>query len=116
MAYAQLSQERIDRTDLHTVSAAMISQRRRADMIVAIRNQKGDRRKPLQNLVAVFWPQETLKQFLKYKTRRQQSLAGFNGLDECRDLPGRDGPVAPQSERPYARVYKDRQSRARPAL
>jgi hypothetical protein len=55
VAYAQLSQEGIDRSDLQPASAATIPQPRRPDMIVAIRRQQGYGRKSVQNLIAVFW-------------------------------------------------------------
>jgi len=52
MADAQLSQERIDCSDLHAISPAAIPERRRRDVIVAVRHEQRDGRKPVKNLIA----------------------------------------------------------------
>jgi hypothetical protein len=57
---AQLGQERVDRTNLNPVSTADVAQRRRFDVIRSIRDEKGKRREPIQNLLACLWSRETL--------------------------------------------------------
>jgi hypothetical protein len=116
VAYAQLSQQRIDRSDLHAGSAAMIPQFRRPDVIVAIGHEQGHRRKSVYNLITALWSREALKQFLKHEARRQNSFAAFDCLDQRPDLRTRSWRVAPQRERPDTGVDKEAQSRARPAL
>ena len=95
MTYAQLSQQRIDRSDLHAMSAAMISQLRRIDVIVAIWRQQRHRGKSIQNLVAGLWPEEALKQFLEDETGGQKRFTPFDGPDKHPDLPARSRQVAP---------------------
>jgi hypothetical protein len=116
MTYAQLSQQRIDRSDLHTISAAMISQFRRPDMIVAIWRQQRHRGKTIQNLIATLWPEETLKQFLKNEARGQKRFTAFDGADQHPDLAARSRRVAPERQRPDTCIDEETQSRDRPAL
>jgi len=52
VTYAHLSQQGIDRSDLHTASAAVISQLSCPDMIVAIWHQQSDGGKPIEYLIA----------------------------------------------------------------
>ena len=56
VAYAQLSQKGIDRSDLHAVSSAVIPEFRRRYVIVAVWRQQRDRGKPVENQIARFWP------------------------------------------------------------
>jgi hypothetical protein len=116
MTYAQLSQESINRSDLHAVSAAAVPQLRRPDVIVAIWHQQGDGRKSVENLVAGLRTQEALKKFLKDEACRQNHLAGFDCLDERPDLPGRRDCIAAKREGPNASVHEKTQSRVRSPL
>jgi hypothetical protein len=98
MAYAQLSQKRVDCSDLHAISAAMISQLRRPDVVVAIRYQQRHRRKSIQDLIAASRPREALKQFLENQARRQKRFTVFDCMDQHPDLPTRSRPIASQRQ------------------
>lgn len=98
VAYAQLSKERIDRSDLHTMSPAKISQLSRPDMIVTVRHHQGQRRKSAENLFATLGSREAVKQLLKHEARRQQRLTAFNRLDQRPDFSACSGRIAPQCE------------------
>lgn len=64
MAYAQLSQESIDGSNLHAVSSTAIPKLRRCDVIVAVWDEQGDGGKPIQNLIAGLRARKALKEFL----------------------------------------------------
>jgi hypothetical protein len=86
VAYAQLSQEGIDRANLYAVSSAAIPELRGCDVIVAVRHEQRDGGKPVQNLIARLRPRKTLKQFLKDKAGGQDGLAAAYCPDERFDF------------------------------
>lgn len=71
---AQLGEQRIDRTDLDTCSATLVSELRRRDMGLAIGLQQRKRREALDDLLARLGPGESLKQFLENHSRRDDDI------------------------------------------
>jgi hypothetical protein len=58
VANAQLRQKRVDRPDLHALSAAAVPQLRRIDVIVAIRHDERQRGKAIDDLGAALGPEK----------------------------------------------------------
>ena len=116
VAHAQLRQKRVDRPDLHALSAAVISQFRRMDVIVAIRDDERQRRKALDELGPAFGSGEALQKFLQDKARRQNYFAAFDGSHQHPDFYPTGRLVPPQRERPDAGVDEEAHSRLRSAL
>jgi hypothetical protein len=62
-------------------SPALIPQRCRPDVILAIRCDQRQRGKPFDDPVAAFRPGKSLQQFLQHKAGSQNRLATFERLD-----------------------------------
>lgn len=116
VAYAQLRQKRVDRRDLHAISAAMVSQLRRIDMIVAIRNDEGQGGKALDNPGTAFRPGKALKKLLQDKAGRQKRFAVPDGFNQRPDFRPLRWLIPPQGKRPDAGVDEKAQLRWRSAL
>jgi|SRR5882724_10214921 len=96
MTDTELGKEGIDRSDLYAGPPAAISQVRCPDVIVAIRDQQGQSRKPVQNLFAGFRTLEALKKLLKDQACREDCLAGFDCANERPNFWCRRWRIAPQ--------------------
>jgi hypothetical protein len=104
MPDAKLSQQRIDGSGLNAGSPTPISQPSGLDMIIAIRHQKRNCRKSIQNLITSFRTRKALQEFLHDEARCEDCLAGFDRSDECSGLDRRIGRIATERERPDTRV------------
>jgi hypothetical protein len=72
---AQLSQERVDGSNLHTIPAASIPQLRRFDVIVPVGHKQGYCREPVNDPVSGLWAGEPLQKLLQNKAGRNDGLA-----------------------------------------
>ena len=79
VADAKLRQKSIDRSDLHALSATVVPQLRRLDVIVAIRHDERQRGKGLDDLRPVLGPDEALQELLQNEAGRQKRFAALNG-------------------------------------
>jgi len=83
---AKLRNQRIDRSSLNSCSTTRVSQRRRLDVIISVRNQERHRGKALENLAACLRPSETLQQLLENESGREDGLASPKAVSERRNL------------------------------
>jgi len=116
MANAQFGKEDIDCPDVHAAPSAAISQVRRSNVIVAIRNQEWYGRKPVQNLVAGFRTREALQKLLNDEAGRKDGLAALDCADEKADLRHRGRCIPPERKRPDAAIDENGQRPERSAL
>ena len=72
---AQLRQQRVDRADLNTCSAASVAQLGGCYMVFAIRLQQRKRCEALDDLLARFRPVESLKQLLENHAGRDDDIS-----------------------------------------
>jgi len=77
---AQLGEERVDRADLNTCSAACVPKVGRRDMVLAIRLHQGKRSETLNDLYAGLGSGETLEQFLENQPGRHDEIARVRQL------------------------------------
>lgn len=86
MANTQLRYQRIDRGELHARSPASIAQLGRLDMILAIRNEQRQGRKPVDDSLSVLGSGEPLEKLLQHDTGDDDGLAGLHGFLQGIDL------------------------------
>jgi len=116
MTYAQLRKEGVYRANLHARATAAISQFCGVYVILPIRDNERQGFESRDDVAARTWAGKTLQQFLEYQPRGDHDLATLKGATEDLHL-GRSGiAVAPQGERPDARVDEQRHPRERSAL
>lgn len=116
VADAKLSEKGIDGGHLHAVPAAVISQFGGLYMIFAIGAQERDCREPIDDEIASRRACETLQEFLKDKTGRQDRFSLRQRLGENQDLRHSGGRIAPEGEGPNARVGEQAHPRSRSDL
>ena len=75
-------------------------------MVLPIRLQQRKRREALNDLCAGLRPRESLKQFLENQPGRDNDIGAQEGVFEEMNLRFRSRGIAPQGERPNARVNK----------
>jgi hypothetical protein len=80
MPDAELSQQRIDCSNLYAAASATVPQLGGLDVIVTIWNQQRNCGETLDNLATGLWASESLKQFLQDKPGRDDRFAGFDRL------------------------------------
>jgi hypothetical protein len=116
VAQAELRQQGIHRSDLHALATAMVPQRRGLNVILTIRHDQRQGRKPRDDLIPAPGTGKTLQQFLQHEASGEQRLAGFERPDQHTDFRNPVRLVAPQRERPDAGVHKETHARLRSAL
>lgn len=116
MTDAELCQESVNRSDLHTCASANVPQVGGPDVILSIRDKKRQGGKTIQNSCPGLRPGKALQKFLENETRRQKRLARFDRANQCSHRRVLHRRVAPECQRPDAGVDEQAQSRARPAL
>jgi hypothetical protein len=109
-------EKRVDRPDLHALSAAVVPQLRRLNVIVAIRHDQRQRRKAIDDLGPTLRPGEALQEFLQDEAGRQKRFAAFDGPHQRPDFGPTGWLVPPQRERPDAGVHEEAHLRWRSAL
>lgn len=82
MPNAQLGEQCVDRTDLDTRSATLVSELGRCDVVLAIGLQQRKRREALDDLLTRLWPGESLKQFLEDHSRRDDDIGAHERVFE----------------------------------
>lgn len=116
MPDTKLSKQRVYGTDLDTVSAALVAQSRRGDIVVTVWFDGPNRRKTLDYLRAGSRPLIALQQFLQYDSRGVNSLAATECIPQAPNLQLFGGPISTQSERPDAGVHEQPHVRVRSRL
>jgi hypothetical protein len=108
---AKLRKQRIYCPDLHPALSAEISEFRRRNVILSVRDQQRKCRKAIHNLVSRFWSGKALKQLLQNEPSGHDALTGLQGAPECAHLRNIGRLIAAQHQRPDARVYEEAQRR-----
>ncbi len=85
-------------------------------MVGAIRDEQGESRESTHDLLVCARTAESLEQFLEDEPGRHNLLASLKRAGEDVDLRDRRRLIAPECERPHARVDEQRQARERSAL
>ena len=104
---AKLSDQCVDRSCLNSAHAAQIAQFRSGNIIFSVRIQERKCREALDDLLFGFGTSETLQELLQYETRAQNTIAGFEGMDERVNLRNVGRPATAQQQRPDAGVYQE---------
>lgn len=71
---AKLRQQRCDGSDLDSSLTALVTKRRRCDVVLTIRYHEGKRGKALYDLLMGLWACQSLQKFLKHKSGRDDAL------------------------------------------
>ena len=116
MPDAELSENRIDRPDLHASPASTISDLRCLEVIVAIRRHEGQRGEARDDRLLRTRSLKALKEFLVDEAGRNNEIAAAQRSLESTDLGEGGRRVAPKREGPDARVDEEGQSRERSFL
>ena len=74
MPDAQLSKERIDRSDLHSPLAALVAKRSGGDVILSVGYDQRKRRETVDNLLLSFGTGESLQKLLQNQSSRDDAL------------------------------------------
>jgi hypothetical protein len=113
---AELSQQRIDGTDLNSAASAFVPQFGRLDMVAPVGNQERQCGEPIENLCAVPWSGKALQEFLQNEPGGHEFLARFDSTDQFASFARLGGGIAPEGQRPDAGIDKEAQRRERSAL
>lgn len=111
MTYAELSNQRIYRPDLHSAPAALVTQCSCRYVIITIRTQEGNRREAFYQVFGGSRSDKSLKQFLKDQSSRYNDLRAIKGLTQGFDFRCRQIRVASEGQRPDAGIYEQRHER-----
>jgi len=109
-------EESIDRSDLNASAAAFVAQLRSFDVIIAIGHQERERGKAVEYLRARFRSGKSLKQLLQYEPCGQKRLSALDAADQFLHFRLLRRNIAPESQRPDARVHEDVHLRVRSRL
>ena len=112
----QLDQQRIDRSDLNARPTAGVSNLSGCDVVLPVRLNHGQRAKPLDDRGGSLWSGEALQEFLQHQTRRDDGLWAEQRLVQGTDSGLGTSSIAPQRQRPDARVHQQGQRLLRSAL
>jgi len=116
VSYAQLCKQGIDGSELDSPSSANIAKLGRGDMVLSLRLEQRQRRKPFDDLGTGFRTREALQKFLQYEASRDDDVRPQQGFLELLNLRLRCRGVPPKRQRPNAGVDEDRHVRDRSAL
>lgn len=108
--------ERINRTDLDSGTAAGVAERCCLDVVVAIRNQKRYGRKAIENLSTCLGSSEALQQLLENESSGENSVATAQGLFQRGNVRARFRRIAPERQRPHTGVDEQAHLRERSVL
>jgi hypothetical protein len=113
---AKLRQESVDCADLDAAAAASVSEFRRVDMVMPVRDEQWQGGEPFDDLRSVPRPGKPLQELLQNEAGCQQLLAGLDGPHQLAYFRRRGWCVAPQRQRPDAGIDEEAQLRERAAL
>jgi hypothetical protein len=113
---AKLGQQGIDGPHLQSQAPALIAKLCRTNVVVSVRNDVGKRAESLDDLLAGSRTGKTLEQFLEYETGCEDELSCPQCLRQSTEMRQIGWRVAPQRQRPYARVDEQTHSRERSVL
>jgi hypothetical protein len=112
----ELCDERVDSANLHTRSAALVPEVRCSNVVFAVWLNQCERREPLDNLFACLGAREALQDFLQDEACGYDCICSGQSILERLDLMYFNLGIAPEGERPGARVNQERHFRERSAL
>ena len=113
---AELPDECVDGTDLHTCPTAQIPEPCGGNVVLAIGLDQCQRGKSLDDLAACFCARKSLQQFLQDDACGDDKVCSGQSVLECLYLWQFNLDIPSESERPDARVDEERHLRDRSAL
>lgn len=116
MADAELSQDRVDGSQLEIPSAGAVANLRSFEMIVSIGRDERERSEASDDRLLRTGPMKPLKELLIDETRREDEHPAGQRSFEGTHLGAVGGSVPAKRERPDARVDEETQSRERSRL
>ena len=116
MPDAKLRNERINSAHLNTRPAACISEARCGNVVVAVGRNQRERRQTFDDLFTGLGTRESLKKFLQNKPGGHHHIRSGKRLFQRLHFRLINLNVAPQRERPNARIDQERHLRERSAL
>lgn len=106
MPDAELREQRIDRSQLHTRAPAGVAQERGVDVVLPIRCDEWQFSESIDDVAAGAGPGEALQQFLEDKAGRHHDVATLQCFLEFDDLRRRDRRIAPEGRLPDPGVHQ----------
>ena len=116
MPQAKASQQRIDRSDLDAGASAGIAKQCGLDMVLPVRDDKRERREPIDDLVSGLRAGESLQWLLEDQSGGVDRFSALKCRDQTFDLGLVLRGIAAQRQRPDARVDEQVHRRVRSAL
>jgi hypothetical protein len=116
VAHTQLREQGVDSADLSARAAAQVPQVCRFYVILSVRNEKRQRSKALDDVLASFRPGESLEELLQDEAGGNYDFGPFEGSSQQVNLRHAGRSVSAKGERPDARVDEQTHRRARAAL
>jgi hypothetical protein len=107
MSATELDQQCVDASDLDSAAATGISDLGGFHVVLAVRYQESQGRKPLYKLISRPGSGETLKKLLKYQTGREYLIGAKERVAQRRHLGRALHCIAAKRERPHARVDEE---------
>jgi hypothetical protein len=86
VADAKLREQRVDRADLNASASALITQVSCADVVFAIRDDKRQRSKPLDDVSVRAGPVEALQKLLQNEPGGHHEFGATERIAECHDF------------------------------
>ena len=113
---AELCEQRVDGTDLHTGPTTAVAQLRGSDVIFPVRAEERQSPEPVNDVLTRAGSGKTLQQFLQDQPRGHDRFAAFESAAQRIDLWDGGDLIATKRERPDARIDEERHRRDRSAL
>ena len=104
MAATELDQQRVNGADLDSATATGAPDLSSFNVVLAVRHQESQCRKPLYKLISRLGSSEPLKKFLQYKAGREHLICAKERVAQCRYLWRAVHCIAAKRERPHACV------------
>jgi len=107
MPASELDQQSVNGPDLDSATATGVSDLGGFNVVLAVRHQESQGRKPLYKLISDLGSGEALKKLLKYKASGEHLIRSKERVAQGRHLGRALHGIAAKRERPHARVDEE---------
>ena len=107
MPASELDKQSVDGPDLDSATATGVSDLGGFNVVLAVRHQESQGRKPLHELISGLGSGEALKKLLKYKASGEHLIRTKKRVAQSRHLGRALHGIAAKRERPHARVDEE---------
>ena len=116
MSNAELRQDRVDCPHLNSCAATAIAQLSRLNVVLPVGGEKRQGSEMIDDLIAIAWPREPLKQLLQHQARGDHGVAALEGGPQRTNFGRAFGRVSSEGQRPDTRIDQQGHLRERPPL